>query len=228
MLLLVAGIAASLLHAGAPTRSRLTFRTAPESRVSVMGSATIGAWKCETSEIDARIEPGPRLEALTRRVLEGQVAEGEIVGCVFKAEAAEGGAPFARISIPVASLRSDKPGMRADIQRALRAATASNITFVLSEIRGITVEARQARELGRYRVTVRGDLALAGRTRTIDLTAEVVQETPARFRLVAAVEIQMADFEIVPPTALFGLIRADGTVVVEFDLKLSVSNPGSV
>jgi len=222
-----AALAFTLLGAESAPAPRLAFHPAPESRVRVLGRATIGDWECETSVIVARIEPGPRLEALTRRVLQNRVAVGAVIDCVPRSETRNPAPPFASIRIPVASLQPDKPGMRADLLRALRSDVSPEIVFLLTAVREITVLPRGPGELGRYRVTVLGNLTLAGRTRSLELAADIVQETPVRFRIVAAPAIRMADFDIVPPTAFFGLIRVEETVTVALDLTFVVADGAS-
>jgi polyisoprenoid-binding protein YceI len=188
-----------------------------------MGDATIGRWSCETADIIAVIEPGPQLEALARRVRGGTVPTDAVAGGLAHTGANDATAPSALISIPVASLRPDKPGMRSDILRALRHDESPAIVFSLTKIREIAVLVQREGELGRYRVVARGELTLAGRTRSIDMSAEVVQEAPERFRIAAAQTIRMTDFGITPPTAFFGFIRVDETVTVAFDLRLAAA-----
>ena len=71
-------------------------------------------------------------------------------------------------------------------------------------------------------MTTVGNLELAGRVRPIRVVADIHQESATRFRVIAQQTLQMSDFEITPPTAFFGLIRAENTVEIAFDLRFEL------
>ena len=197
--------------APAASPSFLLFQSTPESRVTISGRASIGNWECDTTDIQASITPGPALVefALGKRPQLADTHTGLTP-------------PAARIALPVASLRCDKPGMRADLLRALRHKTAPVILFQLLSVENLE-RAPSPRNWPAYRVTVLGDLQLAGETRPIRIVADVRQESPVSFRVLARETLRMSDFSIKPPTAFFGLIQADNTVQIAFDLRFTLS-----
>lgn len=213
---LVLGWVAALLNARGADELPLAFQATPASRVTISGHATIGSWMCETNEVVAAIEPGPQLEGLSHHV-RGSLDPSSLVGAAWRHDLAAA-TPQANVTIPVASLRCGKPGMRDDVLRALRSEEAPLIVFLLTRITDVRIEANRGASLGRYGVTAEGDLVLAGRSRRLEIAAEVSQETPTQFRVRATKSIRMSEFGITPPSALFGLIRADDTVTVTFDL----------
>ncbi len=199
--------------ASAEKTSGLAFRATPESRVTITGRASVGRWECDSTQISAAIEPGPRLVSFFRTAKPGSLA-------------ADGAAiptgPSAKISIPVESLRCAKFGMRTDLLRALRHEHAPLIVFQLSAVEQI--EARPSNDnWAAYGVTALGNLELAGRVRPIRVVADVHQESATRFRVTAQQTLQMSDFEITPPSAFFGLIRAENTVEIAFDLRFELT-----
>lgn len=191
------------------------FRALEGSNVRITGRATLGPWECSTTEILAVIEPGAALAALSGRI-SGTAAASANCAAVTREPAA---VPYANITIPVESLRTSKPGMRGDLLRALKHEEAPLIVFVLTALTGVEPLGRGDADLGRYRVTARGDLVLAGQLRSIEVVGTVVQQTPRHFRIEAAKDLRMSEFGIVPPTALFGAIRADDRIEIIFDLK---------
>jgi hypothetical protein len=195
----------------ASTPSFLLFKSTPESRVTISGRASIGSWECDTTDIQATITPGPQLVefALGKRPALANTPNNIAP-------------PAARIALPVNSLRCDKPGMRADLLRALRHKTSPLILFQLSSVEHLE-RAPSPGDWPAYRVTVSGELKLAGETRPIRIVADVRQETPVSFRVLARETLRMSDFSIKPPTAFFGLIQADNTVEIAFDLRFSLS-----
>lgn len=201
---------------------RLVFKAHDDSTVRIVGRATLGEWACEMRNITAVVEPGPILEAIAALVAGGKrVASGEtpaetLTSALPRIQASK---PYANITIPVASLRCDKPAMRADVLRALKAQEAPLIVFVLTGISDVQLRQPGAGELARYQLVARGDLILAGVLRPIEVAAEVRQTGPTRFVIGARQQVTMSEFAITPPTALFGLIRADNNVSVIFNLR---------
>ncbi|MGH7957052.1 MAG: YceI family protein [Opitutaceae bacterium] len=209
-----------------PDRPRLMFRAQPASEIRIAGRATLGKWECSTHDIMAAVEPGLALEMLAAVVAHRNDEETACAPSlpVLSSNAARA-TPYANISIPVGSLQCDKPGMRRDVLRALKHEDAPLIVFVLTSLSDVTVLPRRAAELGRYRVVARGDLVLAGQLRPIDITADIVQEAPRRFRIDAEKSLRMSDFGLSPPTALWGALRADNEVTVIFHLVFEAIGP---
>ncbi len=200
------------MGSGSDKPAIFVFKTTSDSRVSISGRASIGSWECDTSDIHATIAPGPRVVAFA-------------LGQALNAQAGASPAlPDARIMIPVASLRCDKPGMRADLLRALRHERAPEIIFQLIAVDSLE-RAESSASWPAYRVIARGELQLAGETRPLVITASVQQESATRFRVLARQTLRMSDFAITPPTAFFGLIRAENTVEISFDLGFELVAP---
>jgi hypothetical protein len=65
-----------------------------------------------------------------------------------------------------------------------------------------------------------GELTLAGEQREIEMVVVAERLADGRFTLVGSRELKMTDFNITPPSALFGLIKAKDTVEVVFDLMI--------
>jgi hypothetical protein len=193
-----------------PPPSSLVFRASSGSRVTITGLANIGRWECSSSQIQATIAPGPGLIAFAIGGRSTSLSETELAS------------PVARIAVPVKSLRCGKPGMRADLLRALRHESAPTIAFQLASIESIQ---RLPAEQGwpAYAVIARGELSLAGQRQPLRITARVTQESAFRFRVVATQNLRMSDYAITPPSALLGLIRAEDTVDITFDLGFELA-----
>ena len=70
------------------------------------------------------------------------------------------------------------------------------------------------------RARVAGELAVAGVSRNRESTIEARRVADGSWRLVGRLPLRMTDFGIAPPTALFGLIRVQDRLVVNFDLHV--------
>lgn len=202
--------------AGAAEASRVSFQAHPDSVVHIRGRATLGEWECEMREITAVIEPGPMLEAISARVAGGLLGAAGLMASLPGIKASK---PYANITIPISSLQCNKPGMRADVLRALKSDEAPLIVFILGAISRVELDTPGPGDLGRYRVIARGDLVLASVLRPIEVTADVRQLTRTRFQVAARHQLRMTDFGITPPSALFGAIRAQDSVSITFDLR---------
>lgn len=68
-----------------------------------------------------------------------------------------------------------------------------------------------------------GDLTIAGVTKKVDIIVKVMRLKNGDFRLVGDKLLKMSDFEIVPPSHLWGLIKAHNNFSVLFDLIVGLS-----
>ena len=67
------------------------------------------------------------------------------------------------------------------------------------------------------KLSTNGNLTLAGVTRQIQMDVNV-EETSEGIRYTGSVPLKMSDFEIRPPTAMFGALRTGDEVTVGFDV----------
>jgi polyisoprenoid-binding protein YceI len=65
---------------------------------------------------------------------------------------------------------------------------------------------------------VKGTLTVAGNTRDIQFVTNAYYLEPTRVRAIGKTTIRMTDFDVEPPTALMGLVKADHELTVSFDL----------
>ena len=114
------------------------------------------------------------------------------------------------LSILAESLKSGKNGMDKNTFKALNTKDYQNITYKLK-----SVESINAKSSGEYTVNTTGDLMLAGVTKPISLVfdAKIVQ---SMITLSGEKEINMTDYKIEPPKALFGTITTGEKVIIKF------------
>lgn len=67
-------------------------------------------------------------------------------------------------------------------------------------------------------LATRGDLTIAGITKKVDIIIKVMRLKNGDFRLVGDKLLKMSDFDIEPPSHLWGLIKAHNNFSVLFDL----------
>lgn len=118
--------------------------------------------------------------------------------------------PMMNITIKAESIESGKSKMNSLTYEALKSEKFPNILFKLNEVK----------EIKGNKVIVAGDLAIAGVKRSISVQGIVESEGNA-FTITGAKKIDMTEYSIEPPTAMFGTIKVGKDVNILFTLKLT-------
>lgn len=168
-------------------------RILPESRMWIEGTSTVDRFAC----INTRFEVALRFDEAA--------AERET----------RGGAVAAAALLPVAGFDCGNRRMNHDLQDALQSEAHPRIRYELDRIRPI--EAGDA-DPAWHQFRASGQVTVAGVTRRVEQVLQARRLADGRLQATGSVELRMTDFGIDPPSALFGLIRAEDTIVVVFDL----------
>lgn len=216
-ILIVMLMLGSAAMAAEPTR----FAAAAQSAVVLEGSSNVTNWRCRgtSMEAEARIETSAEhLNAVIDRIEDGNIG-------VWMSEPSRGSfpAPEFRLRVPVASFHCGNRIMESDMRRALKADDHPRVEFRFRALRG---GVRHDLDTGLYHATIVGDLSLAGQTKAIDVAVSAQRISRTSFRIRAVLPLQMTDFGVTPPTALFGAIRARDGLTVSFDLTLEMQPDG--
>lgn len=165
--------------------------------LKVDGTSNVHDWEAETQRISGSLRlPGQWQRDDDRIQLQPQLDSAEAQ-------------PRLTVRVPVRSLKSGKNGLDKNMYKALEADDHPHVTFVLKEIEG---------EDGADGQTViwqaRGDLTIAGATRSVDLELHVTPIENGRLQIKVEKPLKMTEFDIDPPTAMFGMARAKDDVTV--------------
>lgn len=157
--------------------------------------------------------PGSWIEiAGTSTLHDWEVRSTEIDGSVsFPANFFEtdGEGVEAFVIIPAKSLESHSGRMDRVMLEALEAEENPNVEFILTG----------AVPISKSSATVTGDLIVAGVERQIEMTV-VMTRSGEQIIFTGSIEIDMTDWRIDPPTAMFGTIRTGPEVTVSFQWQL--------
>lgn len=114
------------------------------------------------------------------------------------------------IRIPVKSLKSGKGQMDKNAYDAMEASKHPTIHFKLEDIQQITDETIKAS----------GTLTIAGTTKPVNMEVKY-QVSGSTVKLDGDTTFRLTEFEIDPPTAMFGAVKAGDEVQVSFDTEFS-------
>lgn len=207
----------SILLAGTAAASTRLVPVAP-SRLVLHGSSNVAPWRCSGTALEGAMEvavPLQQINTIIDRIEDGDVARLDPAKASFPP-------PAFRLTIPVSTLRCGNRQMERDMAEALRADAHPSIEF---RFRGLASGVTHDIDAGSYRATILGVLSLAGARREVAVEVEARRLAPNRFRLTARLPLRMTDFGIIPPTALFGMVKAKNDLAVDFDLILQGAHP---
>lgn len=122
----------------------------------------------------------------------------------------------ARLEFDVLAMKSGKGATMDDnIYEAFDAPNHPAIVFTLTQGKATSVSGMQ--------VTVRceGTLKMAGQSHPISLNLTGTQQEDGSYQFVGSHTLNMTQWGMEPPTAMFGAIEAGEEVTITFDLKLT-------
>lgn len=182
--------------------SQSTFRLSPkDSRMVIRGTSTLHSWQCR-----AELASGQMMADMEA----GNISD--IKSLV--------------ISIVVNSIRSIdengayyEKGMDKNVYKALKAEKFPAISFTLSKINKKVGVGRN------IALDATGTLRIAGVTKEIAMQVTAVS-VPGGVQFEGKVPIKMTDYNVEPPTAIFGTIQTGNEVTFEFKMVyLGLSSP---
>ncbi|WP_421774290.1 YceI family protein [Gracilimonas sp.] len=116
-----------------------------------------------------------------------------------------------QFTVVAEEINSGKGGMDKRIDDALKVKKHPNITFSLTEIKSI----------GSSFITANGELTIAGITKNVKMEVEYQLQPDGSILFNGKQHIDMTEFNVDPPTAMFGTIKAGEKVDVEFNTKFA-------
>ena len=179
-------VAALALYAADATRFT-SARAKAATSVTIKGTSSLHEWQMQGTTISGVVETDPQTWSD-----EGQKAA------------------LAKVSIPIASIRSDHERMDRIMRDALKADTNPNIDY-----QTITA-ALLKRNADSFVVRTSGKLTIAGVTRDIPLDVTVQRTGDGRYVCSGEALIRMTDFGVKPPVAMLGTLKTGDQVTVAF------------
>ena len=201
-------------QAAAKAEDLLVFELQPDSTIELHGAASIGGWTSRSTDISSALALHAKGAAVTALFDSVQGGGG------FDLDSLSGpvsSPSIVALSVPVMSLRGGSAGMDRDMQAALKAKDNPDIRYRLRRVVALRTASNTDRPS--LRLAAIGELSVAGVSREITTEITLNRTADGYFVLHGESDLLMSDFGVNPPTALFGLIRADNHMSVAFDLK---------
>lgn len=114
------------------------------------------------------------------------------------------------LNIEAQSLKSGKSGMDKNTYKALKAKEYDFVKFNLIQVNSVEQKDEQT-----YVLTCLGNLEVAGVTQKINLEL-LLQLTDTSIEIEGKKDLLMTDFNIDPPTAVFGTIKTGNELLIKF------------
>ena len=122
------------------------------------------------------------------------------------------------IKMQVNSIKSDNAVMEKKTYAALKERQFPEITFTLA------APALSIRDGSSGTVfTVKGNLTIAGITRTVDMQVKIQMSAHEKLSFTGSQKINMTDYGVEPPTALFGMLKTGDTITLDFKTSFVIN-----
>lgn len=218
-LIVAAGLAA--LTASLYSQDESPIRLVPDVPVNVQlkGSSTVNNWACAGNEIDVlfetRLTSGQFLplvegflegDKITDPDLPNQTEDDEEILQVF-------------VQISPSLLDCGNARMERDLQKAVRADKHPLISYWFTGVEG-EVRRLPGAQHNVFEMEVRGIMVLANQPREVVHTAQVRIIDLDELEVSGRLPLKMTDFDIEPPKALLGLIRAHDSFEVFYSFVI--------
>ena len=166
----------------------------PESKLWVEGTSTIKSFSCTAADVGAVVDAVPN--GIT------QVA------------AAQKGIRAVRITVPAEKLDCGNGTMNDHMRKAIKLNENPVIEFTMA-----SYDVNKASD--GVAGTLTGSLKLGGVTKTIVIPATANPENGS-LHVVGGYALKMSDFDLTPPSLMFGRIKVRDELNVKFDLLLKI------
>jgi polyisoprenoid-binding protein YceI len=124
------------------------------------------------------------------------------------------------IKMDVHSIKSHEgSGMNNNTYKALKADANPTIIFALNHpLKSIKTNSTE------NDVSMVGSLTIAGVIKPVTMKVKLVMDNQSILTIEGAYTIKMADYDVTPPTALFGTIKTGDSITLNFKGSFSISN----
>ena len=118
------------------------------------------------------------------------------------------------LTVPVESIKSEKSKMEKQTYEALKEKDHPIITFDLLNVTSVEDDT----------VTAAGNLTIAGTTKPITIKAAYTPQTNKTLQLQGAYSLKMTNYNVEPPSIMFGTIKSGDEVTIHYNFYITSNN----
>ena len=174
-----------------------TYRLAETSSIKITGTSTIHDWECDVENFSSDLK---------------------LNSSIFtQPKGAEASADMdVEVTVPVGAIESGKGGMNDKMYNALNKDDHPQISYKLksSQIKGGDVSSD-----GSFTLVTSGELKINGEVREITMETVGNRQADGTLSFKGEKELNMKDYSVDPPTAMFGTIRSGKMITVHYDVQ---------
>lgn len=171
------------------------YKLLEKSTMEITGTSTIHDWECEAEDIQMSVN------------FDASALKGDALNNPVKSLS---------LTVPVKSIKSGKGGMDSKIHGALKEKKHPNVTFNLTKA-DLAGNASTAKN---FKLNVSGKLNIAGVSRDVSFPVEGKVQNDGTYEFTGSYKLDMTNYKIDPPTAIFGTIKSGKEVTISFDVFL--------
>ncbi|MEZ4775589.1 MAG: YceI family protein [Bacteroidia bacterium] len=120
-----------------------------------------------------------------------------------------------KVSMKVESIDTGEKMMDRNTYKALKSESNPYITYKLKEVKTITPTS------GGYSLNTVGTLTIAGVTKTVNMLVKAKTNADGSLTFTGSHKLDMIEYQIEPPVAVFGTIKTGKDVTIEFTLTMN-------
>ncbi|SMO46736.1 YceI family protein [Fodinibius sediminis] len=167
-----------------------------KSTMQVDGTSTIHDWTADAEEID--------------------ITNFNFDAAALSSDAENSPVTSLSLRVPVEKLESGKGRMNGKMYDALKKDDHPNITFELS-----SAELNGSSSGSTFTLNTSGTLTIAGVSKEINFPVEGSVVEDGTYKFTGSYELNMEDYDVDPPSAMFGTIKSGEMVTISFELFFS-------
>lgn len=170
----------------------------PQSEMTISGTSTLHNWTCNVTTIKGSVTVDEKI------LKKGEFKKGDKIAAVS-------------VRVPVTSIKSERgETMEQKMYNALKYEAHPDITFSLTDNQ-VTTGGKAS-----FALEAKGNLTIAGKTNAITLPVSGSRSGDGALAFAGSYKLNMKDYEMEPPTAMFGQIVTGEEVEIAF--KIIVEN----
>ncbi|MDA0990344.1 MAG: YceI family protein [Verrucomicrobia bacterium] len=191
-----------------------TYRLQPGSRIQLNGSSTVHDWSFDSREVSGSVFIPVGYDVIDQLFAEWTASQPPDLETAYgRRDTIQSWS--GHLTMPVDSLENDNPRQKRDMQQALKGDQFPIITCSLTNVVAIRPVEQTTDAL---LIQTLGYLEIAGQRRPATIAFTATPNGDRTYRAEGRVQIRMSDFDIDPPSAMFGLLRAHDDVDLAFTL----------